>query len=81
MSMNLACCFIHAGYEYRSEREREGGRKKRGGEGKKERVQSERLREKQMETRRATGKEKHEETESVIKTTADLFTLCATHSN
>lgn len=30
MSMNLACCFIHAGYEYKSERERqrEWGRKK-----------------------------------------------------
>lgn len=61
-----------------SENERERNRKR--GE-KRERAPSERQREKQMETRRVTGKEKYEETESVIKTTADLFTLCATHSN
>lgn len=64
MSMNLACCFIHAGYEYKSERATERGsekKKERKREGDRERVRSERLREKQMETWRVTEKEKHQE--------------------
>lgn len=54
MTMNLAFCFIHAGYEYMSEREkREGASEKEkrnvGGGGTK------------WKTKRAMGKEKHDE--------------------
>lgn len=77
MPMNLACCFIHAVYECKSEREKtdrvEGGGEKEMNKGRKER-------EKKMEMRRATG-EREIGGKSVIKTAADLFTLCATHSN
>lgn len=79
--MNLARCFIHAGYKYKSERERKKEKEKERREENREKVRCERQREKQMETRRVTGKEEYVETKSVIKTTADLFTLCATHSN
>ena len=80
MSMNLACCFIHAGYEYKSERDgaREREKMKRGGgEGRKVKGEEK----SRWKRGKAAGKEKYEATESVIKTTVDLFTLCATHSN
>lgn len=69
MSMNLACCFIHAGYEHNSERDTERGgekdRKRKTGR-KREREREVKGRErgkKQMEMSGVTGKEKYEERE------------------
>lgn len=87
MSMNLACCFIHAGYEHNSERDSErGGEKdrKRNTGRKREREREVKGRERGKKTRWKWAEwpgKRNTRKESVIKTTADLFTLCATHSN
>lgn len=83
--MNLACCFIHAGYEHDSERDSERGgekdrKRKTGRKRERESVKWKAGREekKQMEMSGVTGKEKYEERECDKNHCWLIYTLCYT---